>query len=255
MKKLNALAMAVVLGLTLGTYSSAATYKITHSYPQGGPYVGKETLLQFSLFRGTDTTPLTSADLQVEHEKLIHLMTVDSGFIEYQHQHPVETSPGIWQLPITIKVAGDYRFFVQMLPQDEILTKTVAFDDKYLENPQQIVPISPVHPEQKLTFEEGEFKITIKQVSGELKQKVTAEIVFQVEKNGIVIPIEDLDNYLGAKMHIAAISSDKKDFVHAHPESDGIVKLYFKQPGYYGIFMQYSYKGLLHTNQFAVQVK
>lgn len=256
----------IALFAVLGFRANAATYKVKHSYPEGGPVVGKKTLLQFSLFRGSSPTPLTAADLQLEHEKLIHLMTIDSGFLEYHHEHPEEVSPGVWQLPIVIKTPGNYRVFMQMLPQDEILTKTVFFDDLFLETPQQNVPAVPVDPNQKLTFTDGEFTVTLNYVGAAPKQKVVQETYFKIEKNGIPVAITELDNYLGAKMHIAAISSDKKDFVHAHPGShrsemdglgptpDEIVKVYFQQSGYYGIFMQYSYKGVLHTNQFSLQV-
>ncbi len=238
----------------IGLNASAASYHMVHSYPQGGPKLGDTTVIEFQLFRGTDTTPLTAADLLVEHEKLIHMMCVDSGFQQYRHEHPAEISPGVWQVPVVLDTAGNYRFFLQFLPDGEITTKTVVFDDKFVENPDQVISTTPVHPETKLTFEEGEFKVTLSYpAEPEIKKILLAE--FTVEKNGVAIPLQELDNYLGAKMHIAAISADKNDFVHAHPEESGVVKVYFKQTGFYGIFMQFQYKGELHTNQFALQVK
>lgn len=248
----------------LGGELQAAKYRIEHSYPHGGPYLGKETKIQFQLFRGTETTPLKATDLQVEHEKLIHLMTIDSGFQEYLHEHPEEVSPGVWEVPVVIRTAGNYRFFLQFLPEDEITTKTVTFDDRFVKDPSQVVPSSPVKPQEQFTFEDGEFKVTINYVGGQKPvQKKAAEAYFTIEKNGAVIPFKDLDLYLGTQMHIAGISADKNDFVHAHPgEGDWrepdpkeITKVYFKQSGYYGLFMQYQYKGVVHTNQFALHVQ
>ena len=248
----------------LGTELHAAKYRVERSYPHGGPFLGKETIIQFQLFRGTETTPLKATDLQVEHDKLIHMMTIDSGFQQYLHEHPVEVSSGVWEVPVNIKTAGAYRFYLQLLPEDEITTKTVTFDDRYVSDPSQVVPSSPVHPEEKFVFDDGEFKVTLGYVGGvKPVQKQIGQVYFTIEKNGVTIPFADLDQYLGTKMHIAGISADKNDFVHAHPgegfwdrdpDPKEVTKVYFKQSGYYGLFMQYQYKGVVHTNQFALHV-
>ncbi len=240
---------------TVAIEGHGAKYRVERSYPNGGPSVGKQTTIRFSLYRGTETTPLKAEELQVEHEKLIHMMTVDSGFQQFLHEHPAEVLPGVWEVPVLITTAGNYRFFLQMLPEDEITTKTVAFDDLYLASPNQVVPSSPVDPQERLEFVDGEFKVSLIFTGEKPQQKKIAEAYFKIEKNGIVIPSSDLDLYLGAKAHIAGISADKNEFVHAHPEPTDITKLYFQQAGYFGVFMQYSYQGVVHTNQFALQVK
>ena len=134
--------------LSLSSGALAATYRIERSYPEGGPKLGKETIIEFKIFRGKLTTPLTAKDLLVEHEKLIHMMTVDSGFQKYLHEHPVEVSSGVWRVPVLINTPGAYRFFLQFLPDGEITTKTVVFDDRYVVKPEQIVPSSPAYQYQ-----------------------------------------------------------------------------------------------------------
>lgn len=234
--------------------AQAAVYRVEHSFPQTTPKVGQKTILQFSLFRANNKTPLTSADLDLEHEKLIHLMSIDSGFQNYLHEHPVEVSPGVWQLPLTLNIAGNYRFFLQFRPTGELLTKTLFMDALFLEMPGQEVPSSPVHPEENLVSTSGDFKVTLLYAADPPMQKKITPVFFRVEKKGVSIGSDDLDDYLGAKMHLAVISADKTDFVHAHPES-GVSKLYLKQSGYYGLFMQFSYQGVLVTNQFSLHVK
>src|SRR5437016_5277098 len=100
----------------LGGQAGAAKYRVERSYPQGGPKLGQETIIQFSLYRMGEPNPLKSGDLDIEHEKLIHMMLIDSGFREYRHEHPQEVTPGVWQVPVTLKTAGDYRFYLQFLP-------------------------------------------------------------------------------------------------------------------------------------------
>lgn len=265
MKRLLSLSTLLLLGAACG--AQALTYRVERSYPLGAPKVGGKTVIQFSLYRSSDPAPLTAADLDLEHEKLIHLMAIDSGFVEYMHEHPEEVSPGVWQLPVFIKTPGDYRFFLQFHPSDELTNKLVFFDDRYAESPSQVVPTAPVHSGEQLAFVDGEFKVTMSFTAGPPTQKKITPVRFTIEKNGVVIPMKDLDNYLGVKAHIAAIAADKNDFVHAHPGERGaqgeigadpdaeLVKLYCKEAGYYGVFMQFQYKGVLHTTQFAIHVK
>ncbi len=248
----------------LGAELQAAKYRVAQSYPHGGPFLGKTTTIQFSLYRGTDPAPLKAAELQVSHEKLIHMMMIDSGFQEYHHEHPEEVSPGLWEVAVNLNIAGDYRFYLQFLPEDEITTKTVTFDDPFVLDPKQVVPSAPVKPQEQLVFVDGEFKVTLNYLGGgNLVQKKVGQIYFTIEKNGVQVPFSDLDLYLGGKMHIAGISADKADFVHAHPGEnfwsagpgvDEITKIYFKQAGYYGLFMQYNFEGVVRTAQFALQV-
>lgn len=248
----------------LGTELQAAKYRVSQSYPHGGPFIGKKTIIQFSLYRGTETTPLEAKELQLSHEKLIHMMTIDSGFQEYHHEHPEEVSPGVWELPILLTTPGSYRFYLQFLPEDEITTKTVAFDDLYVADPNQVVPTTPVKPQEQLVFIDGAYKVTLNYLTGQPVKKKIGQIYFTIEKNGVVVPFSNLDLYLGGKMHIAGISADKADFLHAHPgenfwrsgpDVEEITKIYFQQAGYYGLFMQYNYDGVVRTAQFALQVK
>ncbi len=243
----------------------AAKYRVEHTFPQGGPKLGQNTVIHFSIFRGSDTVPLSAAQMQIEHEKLIHMMVIDTGFQEYLHVHPEEVSLGVWEISILLKTPGDYRTYLQFLPEDEITTKTVSFDARFVEFPEQQVPTSPVKPEQNLTFVDGEFTVTFIPVPGfEPTQKQLSQFYFKIFQNGVEVPFEDLGLYLGAKMHIAGISADKNDFAHAHPgggdpvggiDPDKITKIFFQKSGYYGLFMQYVYKGVVHTNQFSLQVK
>lgn len=253
----------VFLGFQVTAF--AAKYRVEHSFPLGAPKLGQDTVIHFSLFRGSDTVPLTAEQMQVEHEKLIHMMVVDTGFQEYLHVHPEEVSKGVWEISILLKSPGDYRTYLQFLPEDEITTKTVSFDTRFVEYPEQPVPTSPVKPEESLTFVDGEFTVTLIPVPAfEPTQKQLSQFYFKITQNGVEIPFADLGLYLGAKMHIAGISADKNDFAHAHPgggepypgiDPDQITKIFFKNSGYYGLFMQYEYKGVVHTNQFALQVK
>ncbi len=251
--------------LLVGSEVRAATYRVKRAYPHGGPKAGLENVVQFSLYRGNSEVPLTGLDLKQEHEKLIHLMTLNSGHNGYLHEHPQETSPGVWQVTLKVGIAGDYRVWLQFLPVTESNTKLVSFDDSFLEYEGQKVPTAPLGTNVKLEATDGEYKVNLILPPEGLMQHANAVLKFEFRKGGKVIPVESLDNYLGAKMHLAGISGDKKDFMHSHPahplsspqdEGPGnTVNGHFMQEGYYGLFLQFSHEKVLHTVSFGVSVK
>lgn len=64
-----------------------------------------------------DGKPVTSADLELAHTKLVHLLIVDSSLTSYSHEHPVETAPGEWSFAFTPKLGGTYTVFADLLPK------------------------------------------------------------------------------------------------------------------------------------------
>jgi len=61
-----------------------------------------------------DGKPVTSADLELAHTKLVHLLIVDASLTSYSHEHPVETAPGEWSFTFTPKQGGTYTVFADL---------------------------------------------------------------------------------------------------------------------------------------------
>lgn len=64
-----------------------------------------------------DGKPVTSADLELAHTKLVHLLIVDASLASYSHEHPVETAPGEWSFTFNPKLGGTYTVFADLLPK------------------------------------------------------------------------------------------------------------------------------------------
>lgn len=247
--------------------AQAATYKVVPTFPDGVK-VGAPTSLRFSLYRGNSNEPLTAKDLTLEHERLIHLLALDSGFLQYHHEHPAEVSPGVWEVKLPITVAGGYRIWLQFLPEEETSTKTVFFDQKFLSKPGEVVATAPVDSSIKLASQDGEYEAKLSFPEGEPIPHMMVPLKFTVSKNGAVIPPDQLEKYLGAKFHVVGVSADKKDFVHAHPgphffdrfesadaQPEDVVKVHFMKVGFYGVFAQFQHAGKVRTVQFGLSVK
>lgn len=245
--------IAFTTAMLIDAVAFGASYRVVPTFV-GGPRLGERSLLEFQLFRGRSDVPLTSADLQLEHEKRIHLFTLDSGFQEYRHEHPEEVRAGVWQVPFTVSIAGAYRFWIQILPVGETSTKTLKFDQDILHFPGEVVPDEPVSSAVALTWTDGSYEVTLSFPAGEPVQHTMAPLRFVVKKDGVEVPQSELDPYLGAKMHIVAVSATRDDFVHIHPHAEGDVMAHFMEAGFYGLFMQFSHEGVLHTTHFGAKV-
>ena len=267
MKVIGRLAVAIFLICGFGHEAWAAKFRAVSSFPMGDPRPGEEFILQFSLFRENETVPLKGSELLIQHEKPLHAFMLDSGFEQYVHEHPVETSPGVWQIKATVSAAGKYRTWLQFKPQNETKTQTLSFDSEILFCPSETVPSSPVDPSVKLTVADGPYRVTASFPSGEPMQHGMTEVTFKIEKDGVELKGADLENFLGAKIHVTGISSDKEDFVHDHPghtvvamgsndlDKDLTLKMHFMQEGYYGLFAQFVHDSRLVTAQFGIEVK
>jgi len=74
----------------------------------GETTVGETTPLRFRVTRKPQEEPVD--DLQVEHEKLMHVIGVRTDLREFIHIHPERVSPGLWQVNHAFTNAGQYQF-------------------------------------------------------------------------------------------------------------------------------------------------
>ena len=258
---LNITAVALV---AFAIPAMGATYRIKASFPKG-VHVGKPSILQFSLYRGTSTEPLPKEELKLEHEKLIHLLALDAGFEQYHHEHPEEVSKGVWEVPINVTIPGNFRFWAQFKPDGEANTKTVVFDQVFSRQPGEVLATQPKETQVRHTFTDGPYTTTLTFPQGEPIQHKNTPIKFTVTKNGVAIPANQLEMYLGARMHVVGVSGDRKDFAHAHPghehhwgewaEEEDVTKMHFMQTGYYVLYIQYSHEKVVRTSKFGLTVK
>lgn len=164
---------------------------------------------------------VNETNLEIEHERLMHVIAVRDDLGEFTHIHPVQSVPGVFTLPHTFTQPGRYKFWSQIKTDGVIHT----FGHPILEaGPTDRSPSS-------ITPNFGRNVIVDNyQVALEIPEKVVAgrevDVSFDIHSfDGHEIAVE---NYLGAPMHLAIISEDLKQFLHTHPEeghSHGAIKL------------------------------
>lgn len=161
----------------------------------------------------------TFSDLELLHEKPMHLYVVSEDLTQFYHQHPVKNAEGVFEDSFTFPNGGKYKIYVDMKPKNA--AKLVeSYDIQVSGDVRQSVEIKPDEKFEKTV--EG-LRVTMKP-DGELIANKELMLTFQVFDAADKKPVTDLQDYLGAKAHFVVISKDLKDFVHIHSMSNDNVK-------------------------------
>ncbi|MDQ3255784.1 MAG: cupredoxin domain-containing protein [Acidobacteriota bacterium] len=152
-------------------------------------------------------------DLQIVHEKPMHLLMVSNDLAEFNHLHPVPQGDGSFKVTHTFTDGGAYKLYADFTPPNasqvvERLDVNVAGDA----------------PRERTALVAD--KTTTKNVDG-LRVRVRPDkplrageelmLNFTVADALTGKPVTDLQPYLGALAHFVIISEDTTDFLHAHP--------------------------------------
>jgi len=207
--------------------------------------------------------------LDVVHDKKIHLISVSNDLSYFDHIHPEFQANGEYKIEVSDAAGvnaiglghsttqfpggGDYTLFADYMPTgaDHQLEKfNVHVDGK--------TQPSKTWSKQNLVSKSGDFVVTLVPAVGKFLTGQTSHIDAPLLLKGKSITTAELDDFLGAKAHMVVISVDDKSYLHVHPEvHEGVLDLhaYFEKPGFYRGWIQFSYKGELHTADFVIQVE
>jgi hypothetical protein len=177
------------------------------------PVGGTSTRLDFFVNQKPAGTPVT--DLEIEHEKSMHVIGVRSDLNEFFHIHPVNVnaaetmSAGLWRASHVFARPGLYKVWSEV----KRAGVTHAFG-----HPEFRVEGAGAEEERLVSFErsatiEG-YRVTL-HATGAITQKRNAQISFEIQDaSGRDAALEP---YLGTSMHLALIKDDLKQFIHTHP--------------------------------------
>ena len=158
-------------------------------------------------------------DLQIVHEKPMHLLIVSDDLDEFYHEHPTLQPDGSYKVSFAFPNGGGYQLYSDFTPFDS----TQVVHDFSLNVSGNIRAAKPLITDAKLEKTIENLRVEMKPdgdfVSG--KEMMISFSVFDAATNQ---PVTDLENYLGEKAHFVVVSQDRQEFVHAHPMSNDNVK-------------------------------
>ncbi|MCM3600497.1 hypothetical protein M3175_07130 [Robertmurraya korlensis] len=200
----------------------------------------KEDLLYITL---TDNEGNPVSDLEINHEKYMHVIVVNEHLDTYQHIHPNEVGAGNYEVAVELE-NDNYRVFVDIKPKD--LSYTVQ--------PMSIVvgEVTDTHghglqPDNDFTQEMDGKKVTLQMSSQTAGEAVTLN--FELDAT-------ELEPYLGAMGHVVILDEHGEKYLHVHPEdtTKPVFGTQFDQPGIYKIWAEFKQDGKVRVFPFVVEI-
>jgi cytochrome c-type biogenesis protein len=172
--------------------------------------VGAQARLDFFVNEKPDNTAVSSSALEIEHEKLMHVIGARNDLNEFFHIHPVITDiPSIFSVQHVFAKPGAYKIWSEIKkdgaahsfghPEFSVAGEGSAYEKEVIFNKAAILE------NYQVLIDYGE------PVLGGAAEDITFEIH---DSSGREVSMEP---YLGADMHLAIIKDDLTQFIHTHP--------------------------------------
>ncbi len=188
-------------------------FKIDFKSEPGTLQAGTPAMLAFTV---KDKQGGVVKDLQIVHEKPMHLLVVSKDLAEFYHIHPEQSADGSYRVQHVFPNGGEYRLYADFTPKEA--TQVVEqIDVKVAGTERARVPLVA---DQKFEKTVGGLRVVMKPDAA-IKGEQELMLNFAAFDAGTNKPATDLQNYLGELAHFVIVSEDMKDFVHAHPMSKG----------------------------------
>ena len=191
--------------------------------------------------------------LEVQHEKKIHLIVVSEDLSWFNHIHPEYQADGSYNVEETFPNGGNYFLYADYKPSGS----THKLDRIDLTVKGKTLPAKAYTTIQNTAVSDG-YTVTLKPDDGKFISNKAIHFDGVFTKNGKSFDVNQLQNYLGAKGHMVGINTETKEYVHLHPEVEGVILHFhtsFEKAGTYRVWLQFMAEGKLHTVDFLIKVE
>jgi hypothetical protein len=186
-------------------------------------------------------------ELEVNHEKLLHLIIVDEHLQKYYHVHPEQTGKGEFRIGNNLP-EGFYKAFIDIKPKN--LVYHVAPVPFIVGNPSGSTHTHSQELKPDNNFSQNVDGETVKLNMSSVKAKKPVTLTFDLNKT-------NLTPYLGAMGHVVILDENAQKFLHVHPANDEepVFETRFEQPGIYKIWAEFKQNGKVRVFPFIVEIK
>lgn len=206
---------------------------------------------EFQLVDTEKKKTLAPGDLNITHEKLLHLLVYDPALKEFQHVHP-EFDGKLWKAELNFAVNGNYFVWAQgeLSSDSEEFSGFIRLE---VTGGQQAWP-APVLGNVRSGKDSGSVATLDNQVLRAARMAMlTLKISREDGSPAIVTP------YLGAFAHVISTPDDGDSLIHVHPmngssNDQGMLHVTFPTAGFYRVWVQFIEGGALKTVPLSVVV-
>jgi hypothetical protein len=169
---------------------------------------GKPTTLKL-MIHGADGKMVKS--FEVVHEQKIHLIIVRDGLDQFAHIHPEVNAAGNATVSYTFPTGGNYWLYADHKPTGK--GQATATAQVKVAGDIPALPVLTPNVPGEISGDGLRAKVAVQSASGGGEATITFDLMDAAGKS-----VEDLQPYMGAMGHLVVLSSDGKEYVHAHPE-------------------------------------
>jgi hypothetical protein len=196
-------------------------------------------------------------ELEVQHEKKIHLIITSDDLSYFEHIHPELQSDGSYK----VKVLGNDDAYTNEPERSEtrfdLGGNYLLFADYKPAGSIQKVEKIPLSVSGSSRPAMVSYSVTLNPKGGKIVTGGQAHFEGVLKKDGKPIDANSLENYLGEKAHMVVVSVEDKEYLHVHPGvANGKYDLHttFTKPGVYRGWIQFQAEGKVHTIDFTMNV-
>lgn len=253
-------------GMKHGT-EGGMKFRVQLATPPKKVKAGTPTQLTLSI---TDAKGKAAREFEIAHTKLMHLIVVSKDLAYFAHIHPAFENER-FVVTHTFPFGGPFRLFADFTPKGS--TQQVVPVDMNVEG-RSHRPVA-LTPDKKLAKTFGKYLVTlsISIKPQRLKSGSAATLTFAVATAATNQPVEDLEDYLGARGHCVILREGAREFIHAHPmedqprahgkmpmgnpasRSEVMFHAAFPKPGVYKVWAQMKRQGKVFIADFVVKVQ
>lgn len=184
-------------------------------------------------------------ELEVSHEKLMHLIVISEDLEVFQHLHPEKVSAGVFKATAELE-DGMYQAFVDIKPSEL----------QYVNEPHEVMvgehaghEGAHVHlePESQWTKEQDGYSVTLEVDNFSVKENVV--LSFEIEG-------AQPENYLGALGHVVVVDEGLDEFIHVHPRegTEPVFEAHFSKPGMYKLWAEFKLNGEVYAFPYVLEI-
>ncbi|MGG1399065.1 hypothetical protein ABE288_14860 [Bacillus salipaludis] len=195
------------------------------------------------MLKDMQSNPVTN--LEVNHEKLMHLIVVNDHLDQYYHIHPKKVGPGKFVIPYQL-AEGRYKAFIDVKPKNlNYKVEPVGFT---VGNPVENHIHPSLVPDQTFIKTIDGKTVEMKVSSFEAQKPVTLQFILDETT---------LEPYLGAAGHVVILNESAGQYLHVHPKDEQrpVFETQFDHPGTYKIWAEFKQAGKVRVFPFIIKIK
>lgn len=211
-----------------------------------------ESVVDFHLIDSKKRSLISDRELNLVHERKLHILFFDPALHEFRHEHP-EYKGSAWQVKVNLPVNGNYWVWAQgeLTDGGEEFSASARLEVKG-GAPSHSVP--PTLGNQR-SGNDGNSVVTLSQGRLVAKKMAMLDVSFS-RKDGSAPQITP---WLGAPAHVVGVLSDGDTLIHVHPMDHGtagrfMLHVNFPESGDYRLWVQFQDGGELRTVPLSVTV-